>query len=95
MILCYVDYLLLFRNIRCYLGTSASQVLFKLLWSKGVNFGQKWRKMAKNGENHMVFKMNSKENGKRNPKSDLIFGFTMKVYITYLPAFSTPLTFHA
>jgi len=56
---------------------------------------QKLPKMAKNRENSMLFKMNSEENGKRNPKSDLIFGFTMKFYITYLPVFSTPLTFHA
>jgi len=51
--------------------------------------------MAKNRENSMLFKMNSEENGKSNPKSDLIFGFTMKFYITYLPVFSTPLTLHA
>jgi len=95
MTLFYLDYLLLFSNVRYYRGASASEVLFKLLWSKGGNFGQKWRKMAKNGENHMLFKLNSKEKGKRNPKSDLIFGFTMKFYITYLPFFSTPLTCHA
>jgi len=95
MNLFYLDYLLLFRNIRYYLGACASQVLFKLLKSKGGNFGQKWPNMAKNRENSMLFKMNSGENGKRNLKSDLIFGFTMKFYITYPPAFSTPLTFHA
>jgi len=67
MILCYLDYLLLFRNIRYHHGACASQVLFKLLWSKGGNFGQKWRKMAKNRENRMLLKINSKKNGKRNP----------------------------
>ena len=39
----------------------------------GDNFGQKWPKIVKNRENRMLFKMNSRENGKRNPKSDLIF----------------------
>jgi len=90
-----LDYLFLFRGIRYHLGACVSQVLFKLPWSKGVNFGQTWPKMAKNRENSMLFKMNSEENGKGNPKSDLIFGFTMKFYIRYLPFFSTPLTLHA
>jgi len=94
MILFYLVYLLPVRKIRYYLGASASQVLFKLVKGKGGNFGQKWPKMAKNRENSMLFKMNSEENGKSNPKSDLIFGFTMKFYITYLPFFSTPLTSH-
>jgi len=95
MNLFYLDYLLLFRNIRYCIGACASQISLKLLKSKGGNFGQKWPKMAKNRENHMLLKINSKENGKRNPKSDLIFGFTMKYYIIYLPIFSKPLTIHA
>ena len=44
MILFYLDYLLLFRKIRYYLGACASQVLFKLLKSKGAI-------LAKNGQN--------------------------------------------
>ena len=47
MFLFYLDYLFLFRNIRYYLGAYASQVLFKLLKSKGGNFGQKWPKSWK------------------------------------------------
>ena len=82
MILFYLVYLLPVRKITYYLGASASQVLFKLVKGKGGNFGQKWPKMAKNRENSMLFKMNSEENGKRNPKSDLIFEFIMKFYIT-------------
>ena len=83
MILFYLDYLLLFRHIRYYRSTCASEVLFKLIKGKG----QFWPKVAKNRENRMLFKMNSKENGKRNPKFDFIFGFTMKFYITSLPGF--------
>ena len=77
MILLYLDYLLPFRKIRYSLGACASQVLFKLLMSKEGNFGQKWPKMAKNREKSMLFKMNSEDNGKRNPKSNLIFGFSV------------------
>ena len=95
MILFYLVYLLPFRKIRYYLGACASQVLFKWIKSKGGNFGEKWPKMARNRENSMLSKMNSEENWKSNPKSDLIFGFTMKFYITYLPVFSTSLTFYA
>jgi len=90
-----MDYLFLFRGIRYHLGACASQVLFKLLWSKGVNLGQKWPKMAKNHENSMLFRINSEENGKSNLISELIFGFIMKFYIRYFAAFSTPLTLHA
>ena len=90
MILLYLVYLLPIRKSRYYLGACASQVLFKLVKGKGGNFGQKWPRMAKNRENRILFKMNSKEKEKCNPKSDLIFGFTMKFYMTYLPDFSTP-----
>ena len=90
MILFYLVYLLPFRKCRYYLGACVSQVVFKFVKGKGGNFGQKWPKMATNCENSMLFRINSEENGKHNPKSDLIFGFTMKFYITYLPGFSTP-----
>ena len=49
--------------------------------------GQKWPNMTKNRENRMLCKINSEENKKSNQKSDLIFGFTIKFYITYLPVF--------
>ena len=42
----------------------------------------------------MLFKIDSEENEKRNANSILIFGFTMKFYITYLPVFETPLALH-
>ena len=93
--LLHVDHLFLLKGIRYHMGACVRQDLFKLLWSKGVNLAQKWPKMAKNRENSMLFKMHSEENGKSNPKSDLIFGFTMKFYITYPSGFLTLLTFHA
>jgi len=46
MNLFYLDYLLLFRNIRYYPGAFVSQASFKLLKSKGVNFAKIWLKLA-------------------------------------------------
>ena len=54
MILFYLNYLLPIRKIRYYLGACASQVLFKLLKSKGANCDQKWLKMAKYREKSML-----------------------------------------
>jgi len=49
MKLFYLDYLLLFRNIRYHRGACSSEVLFKLLWSKGTILaknGEKWPKIV-------------------------------------------------
>ena len=94
MTLFHFNYLFLSENVRNRSRTPFSQVLCNLVGSKAVNFGQKWPKMAKYRVNHMLFKIDSEENEKRNANSILIFGFTMKFYITYLPVFETPLALH-
>jgi len=48
--------------------------------------------MLKNSKTMLKFAFLSVFN---TSKSDLIFEFTMTFYITYLPFFSTPLTYHA